>query len=140
MGHAFASLCSMWPITTPSKKPLILIVDDEIQIVSLLRSDLNEEGFDVVSATDTLTAKQMAWDLHPDLLVVDIFMPGIDGLAMMEAIHERPEMKHTPVIFISGHATESFKPDIKQSTLRYALIKKPLYLPEFNQLVRQFLS
>ena len=122
------------------QKALILLVDDDIQIIAMLRSNLEAEGYRVEFATDGLTGKQMAWDLKPDLIISDIFMPGVDGLAMMESIKARPEMAAIPIIFLSGDAQGNILPEIIGSSPRYALMKKPIFLPELNQLVRRFLS
>ena len=130
----------MWFQKAKTKKPLILVVDDEIQYVALLRSNLEHEGYRVEFATDGLTGKQKAWDLQPDLIISDVFMPGVDGLTMMESINERPEMNKVPMILLSGRARENFMPQAKDPSMKYALLKKPVFLPELNQLVRKFLS
>jgi CheY-like chemotaxis protein len=121
-------------------KPLILLVDDDIQMVVMLRSNLETEGYRVEFATDGITGKQKAWDLKPDLIISDIFMPGVNGLAMMESINEHPELSAVPVIFLSGDAQGNILPPIQGLTRRYALMKKPIFLPELNELVRKFLS
>ena len=126
--------------SSPKKKPLILVVDDEIQYVALLRSNLEHEGYRVEFATDGLTGKQKAWELLPDLIISDVFMPGIDGLTMMESINEHPKMSKTPIILLSGRAMENFVPKPKDPTTKYALLKKPIFLPELNELVQKFLS
>ena len=126
--------------SNPVSKPIVLVVDDDINFVTMLRTNLRTEGYEVVSATDALTAQRMASDLRPSLIVTDILMPGIDGMAMMESIHAKPELRHIPVIFLSGQAKENFEKEDAKSGLRYALLKKPLFLPEFNQLVRKYLK
>lgn len=122
------------------RKPLILVVDDDIHIVQMLRSDLLAEGYEVAFTHDGFTAKQMAWDLIPDLIILDIVMPGLDGLETLKLIHQRPEMKTIPVILVSGQVPESTYPKLDDPSLRIAVVKKPLFLPEFNLLVRRFLS
>ncbi len=130
----------MWLSGAKAKKPLILVVDDEIQYIALLRSNFENEGYRVEFATDGLTGKQKAWDLRPDLIISDVFMPGLDGLSMMELITEHPEMSKVPMILLSGRALENFVPTPKDPAMKYALLKKPIFLPELNQLVQKFLS
>jgi two-component system aerobic respiration control protein ArcA len=122
------------------KKSLILVVDDEIQMAMMLRANLEAEGYGVALATDALTGQKMALELYPDLILTDIYMPGLDGLSMMESLVKHPEMKKVPVIFVSGKATDTYVPKPDDPSTRYALLKKPLFLPELNQLIRQFLS
>jgi CheY-like chemotaxis protein len=124
----------------PKKPPLILLVDDEIQYVAMLRSNLEHEGYRIEFATDGLTGKQMAWDLKPDLIISDVFMPGVDGVTMMESINERQDMGKIPIILLSGQAIENFVPSPKDPTMKYALLKKPVFLPELNTLIKKFLS
>src|SRR4029077_11075687 len=124
----------------PTHRSIVLVVDDDINFVTMLRTDLRTEGYEVVSATDAFTAERMAWDLRPSLIITDILMPGIDGMAMMESIHSKKELRHIPVIFLSGQAKENFEKEDPKSGTRYALLKKPLFLPEFNQLVRRYLG
>jgi CheY-like chemotaxis protein len=123
----------------PKTNPLILVVDDEIHCVSMLRSNFEAEGYRVESATDGFSGRQLAISLQPDLIVSDVVMPGVNGLAMVETLKERPEMRDLPVIFISGQAAEKYVSNEPGPGKRYALLKKPLDLPELNQLVRRFL-
>jgi CheY-like chemotaxis protein len=118
----------------------ILIVDDDIHVVQMLRTNLESEGYKVLFATDAPTGQQLAWDQQPDLIVSDIAMPGVDGLTMVAAIFQRPGIKKMPVIFVSGEVASDFRPDQKELPVPFAVMKKPLFLPEFNLLVRQFLA
>ena len=119
--------------------PLILVVDDDIQMINMIRSNLEAEGYRIEFATDGLTGKQKAWELKPDLIIADIFMPGVDGLSMLDNIRKEPEMQKIPVIFLSGKAQENIKPEPNPLN-RYALLKKPVFLPELNQLIHSFLK
>jgi CheY-like chemotaxis protein len=123
-----------------AKKPLILVIDDDIRILQMLKGNLEAEGYQVAIATDGFAGTQMTWTLQPSLLILDIYMPGRNGLETLEAIRQRPEMKNIPVILVSGQAPDDLASQPKDPTVRFALVKKPLYLPEFNLLVQKFLS
>jgi CheY-like chemotaxis protein len=127
-------------VAEQKKDPLVLLVDDDIQIVAMLRSDLESEGFRVAFATDGINGQKMALTLQPDLIISDVFMPGMDGLSMIEAIYDRPDMRKVPVIFLSGHAKDNYAPKPKNPAMRFVLVKKPVFLPEFNNLVHMLLS
>ncbi len=123
-----------------AQKFLILIVDDDVHMVAMLHSNLEAEGYRVVSATDGMTGKLTAFEQKPDLILADVIMPGVDGFSMMTAINARPELKDVPIIFLSGQAKASMVPPSGDLSRKYALLKKPIFLPELNHLIKQFLS
>lgn len=83
--------------------PTILIVDDEPSIVQSLSGLLTDEGFEVTSAGNGYEALQQIESNTPDLVLLDIWMPGIDGLETLQEI--RKNHPHTHVIMITGHGT-----------------------------------
>ena len=103
----------------------ILIVDDEKLIQSTLRGVLEDEGYRVTSAGTGEEALARLIDDAPDLVFLDIWMPGMDGLeALAEMKHRRPD---TAVVMISGHAT--IETAVKATKLgAYDFIEKPLSL------------
>lgn len=78
----------------------ILIVDDEPAILSLLEQLLAAEGFEVVTASSGDEAIQLSREIDFDLFLVDLIMPGKDGIETMLALRTR--CQHTPVIVMSG--------------------------------------
>ncbi len=66
----------------------ILIVDDEQPIVDLVRSYLVREGFDVYAAHDGLAGLSMARELQPDLVILDLMLPGLDGIETCRCLHQ----------------------------------------------------
>ncbi len=88
--------------TTPAK---LLVVDDEPNIRELLSASLRFAGFDVTTAEDGWRALDVADDLRPDLIVLDVMMPGLDGFSVLRQLRERRQ--HVPVIFLTAKdATE----------------------------------
>lgn len=84
---------------------LILIVDDEVNIRKSLEGVLGDEGYTCALAGDGAEAISKFQALHPALVLLDIWMPGMDGIETLRRMKEiRP---HTPVIMMSGHATVS---------------------------------
>lgn len=82
----------------------ILIADDDPVILKLLQVNLEMEGYDVVMAEDGQAAVQQANTAKPDLIILDIMMPKMDGLSVRQALLETPDLKDTPVIFLSARA------------------------------------
>jgi two-component system nitrogen regulation response regulator NtrX len=103
----------------------ILIVDDEESIIQSLQGILSDEGFDVISATSGSSAVEKIDETIPDLVLLDIWMPGIDGIETLVKIKEaHPQL---PVVMMSGHGT--IETAVKATKLgAYDFIEKPLSL------------
>jgi DNA-binding response OmpR family regulator len=94
------------PYSTPggnSDAPVVLVVDDERPIVDLLQDLLQEQGYIVRRAYDGITALQLIEREPPDLVVTDVMMPRLDGLALFREIRTRT--KTLPVILMSAAVT-----------------------------------
>ena len=85
----------------PSK---LLIIDDDRSLHALVRAELLSEGFGIHSAFDGLTGVNLARKVRPDLILLDVSMPEIDGYDVCELIRIQVETANTPVIFLSATA------------------------------------
>ena len=83
-------------------KGRILVVDDEIYIVHILDFSLGMEGYEVLTALDGEQALEKARAEKPDLIVLDIMMPKLDGYEVCKAIKSDPETRQIPVILLSA--------------------------------------
>ena len=83
-------------------KGKILVVDDEIYIVHILDFSLGMEGYEVVTALDGEQALEKAHAEHPDLIVLDIMMPKLDGYETCKMLKADPATKDVPVILLSA--------------------------------------
>ena len=83
-------------------KGKILVVDDEIYIVHILDFSLGMEGYEVITALDGEQALEKLKTEKPDLIVLDIMMPKLDGYEVCKAIKSSPETRHIPVILLSA--------------------------------------
>jgi CheY-like chemotaxis protein len=81
----------------------ILVVDDEPDARAFICTVLEDNGATVLQASDGDEALKVARRERPDLVTLDITMPGKDGGEVFEEIRNDPELKHTPVCIISGH-------------------------------------
>lgn len=89
------------------KKPLVLVADDERNAVVLLRHIFERDGFAVESAKDGPSALKMARDLRPDLILMDVQMPKMDGFKVVELLRADPVTARTPIIFVTAAAREA---------------------------------
>ncbi len=83
-------------------KGKILVIDDEIYIVHILDFSLGMEGYDVVTALDGEQGLEKAHSEHPDLIVLDIMMPKLDGYETCKMLKADPATKAIPVILLSA--------------------------------------
>lgn len=84
--------------------PQILVVDDEVGIRELLSEILTEEGYTVRSAANAAEARQARQDARPDLVLLDIWMPDMDGISLLKE-WSAAGLLNMPVVMMSGHAT-----------------------------------
>jgi two-component system alkaline phosphatase synthesis response regulator PhoP len=80
----------------------ILVVDDEPDIVELVAFNLRAEGYEVLTAGDGLQALNLAREALPDLIVLDLMLPEIDGLAVCEILRRLPSTATIPVIMLTA--------------------------------------
>ncbi len=83
-------------------KKKILIVDDEIEMVELEVIRFEAHGYDVRATYDGESGIKMVRDWAPDLVILDIMLPGMDGYAVCEALKKDPQLKQTPIILVSA--------------------------------------
>ena len=83
-------------------KGRILVVDDEVYIVHILDFSLGMEGYEVVTALDGEQALERVAQQKPDLIVLDIMMPKLDGYETCKALKSREETRDIPVILLSA--------------------------------------
>ena len=96
----------------------IMVVDDEKRLVSLVESYLNQEGYRVVSAYNGKEAMTVARREKPDLIVLDVMMPEMDGYEATRLIRQLKGYEKTPIIAITAKAMSSAKRRIKIRLLR----------------------
>jgi len=84
------------------KKPLILTVDDNPVNNTLVMSQLMFKDYDVISACSGKEALRLIAEKHPDVVLLDIMMPEMDGYEVLDAIRENPDTEDLPVIMLSA--------------------------------------
>ncbi len=89
--------------TSSAVKPaIIMVIDDEPEITEIVDVFLDNAGYTVKVENNPNQAVEMARKVRPDLILLDIMMPGTDGYQVCNQIKEDPEMANTPVIFLTG--------------------------------------
>jgi DNA-binding response OmpR family regulator len=89
------------------KKGTILVIDDEKDLIELLSYNLGKEGYDVIVAHDGQSGLDVVKKHRPDLVVLDIMMPGLDGLQVCQRLRADPRTGRIPIIMLTAKATET---------------------------------
>ena len=83
----------------------ILIVDDEPAILRILGDVLTDEGYNVIAATDGETGIEKAKVSNPDLIILDVMLPGINGFEVCKLLKENEQTKKISIIILTGIST-----------------------------------
>ena len=120
-------------------KFLILVVDDSADNVAMISLDLQQQGYRVVTANNGEDAVAVATQMMPNLILMDINLPTLDGLGATRRIRENDALRDIPVIAITAFGTEGFQRaayDVGVS----GYLTKPLDLDRMHQLIARLLS
>ena len=114
----------------------VLIVDDEEEFLKLLRDALEIRGVEVITAASGVEAGLALATGSPNLILMDIKMPGINGLQACEAIKRNPTTKNLPIIIVSALSDESdIKKAYKAGVLDYFV--KPIDIEKLMKRVKE---
>src|SRR5688572_6467544 len=122
-------------MATEVKKKVVVIGEDDEPIATLLRDSINDEdGYQAVVVTDGALVLETVRQVHADLLILDIMMPGLNGFEVYDRVREDPEIRTMPVLFVSA-ATPQFEAEFEQRRIT-DIISKPFDLNAFLEKVR----
>lgn len=102
----------------------VLIADDDPSLRLLVSTTLEDDGVTLVQARDGAQALAVARSVKPDLMLLDISMPGLTGLEVCRELKADPELAHAPVIMLTAHARESDRQACLEAGAR-AFLSKP---------------
>jgi two-component system, OmpR family, alkaline phosphatase synthesis response regulator PhoP len=118
-----------------SNQARILIVDDEEDILELLKYNLQREGYAIDTALDGVSALQKIQEFKPHLVILDIMMPGMDGIEVCEKIRAMEEFKNTVIVFLTARS-ESFTQMSAYDTGGDDFVNKPIKLNVFKSRIK----
>ncbi|HZL86534.1 MAG TPA: response regulator transcription factor [Candidatus Krumholzibacteria bacterium] len=91
----------------PRRRTKVLIIDDEPDIVEFIEYNLRREQFDTRRASDGPAALRQAREEQPDIVLLDLMLPGIDGLEVCRQLRQSPETAHIPIIMLTAKGEEA---------------------------------
>ncbi len=131
----------------------ILVVDDEEDILELVRFNLSKEGYQAICAETGERAAEIARSEMPDLIVLDLMLPGMDGLEVAKFLKNNPETESIPIVMLTAKGEESdvitglelgaddyvikpFSPKILLARIKAVLRRKGTEPPDGSEVVR----
>jgi two-component system, OmpR family, alkaline phosphatase synthesis response regulator PhoP len=85
----------------------VLVIDDERDLIELIRYNFEKEGFRVIGAGDGESGLSMAASENPDLIVIDLMLPGMDGLEVCRKLRSESITSHIPIVMLTAKSSES---------------------------------
>ena len=117
------------------KKKVVVIGEDDEPIATLLRDSINDEdGYQAVVVSDGALVLETVRQVHADLLILDIMMPGLSGFEVYDRVRADTDIRDMPVLFVSA-ATPQFDAEFKERGIR-DIISKPFDLNDLLDKVR----
>jgi two-component system, cell cycle response regulator DivK len=121
------------------RDPLVLIVDDSVHTRELYTEYLTYRGFGVVTAPEGETGIRLAETLRPDVIIMDIAMPGLNGITATHRLRRNPRTRRIPIIVLTGYAFRA----IEQGALEAgadAFLTKPCLPEDLELKIRELRS
>ena len=115
--------------------PKILIVDDDVSITELMKALVSTEGHQPTTVNDSTKAIEVANSVHPDLITLDLMMPGLTGFQLCKLLHDDPKFANIPIVIISARDDRESKEKVFQAGAK-EYITKPFDFDDLMQKIR----
>jgi DNA-binding response OmpR family regulator len=119
--------------------PKILIVDDDVTITELMKALATMDGHEPTTVNDSLQAVEVANSVQPDLITLDLMMPGLTGFELCKLLHDDPKFSNTPIIIVSAKDDPESMAQAKQAGARDYLTK-PFGMDDFLNKIKPFVT
>ena len=134
-GKALAAGSSLTSRTSPLAPPLkVLVVDDNVDTVLSFSMLLKASGHEVRTAHDGPTAVQVALDYQPDVVLLDIGLPGLNGYQVAKRIRQEPNLKNVVLVALTGYGQEADRQTALEAGFNHHLVK-PARLEQLQKIL-----
>ena len=117
----------------------ILIVEDNDLNMKLFHALLETRGYNVLQARDGMEGLRLAREHHPDLIIMDIQLPGVSGLVVAKSIKDDEKLKDIPIIAVTAFSLKGDEERMREGGCA-AYLAKPISTPNFLKTVAQYLG
>lgn len=123
-----------------ANKKTILIVEDDTMISAMYQTKLSAEGFEVLVADNGADGLKLAADNKPDLILLDVIMPQMDGFAVLSELKENVKTKKIPVVLLTNLSTEEDQQKGKELGAEEYIVKSSLTPDQVSERVQKLLK
>ena len=117
----------------------IMIIDDDLTVTQLLTALLTMEGHESITVNDSTQALGLASTFNPDLIVLDLMMPGLNGFDLCRLLHQDPRFENIPVLVVSALEDPNSKRRAAEAGARDYLTK-PFNIDDFLQKIIELIG
>jgi len=121
------------------KQPLVLAVDDDEDNLLLISQVLSLSNYSFITATNGLMALSMAEERLPDLILLDVMLPDLDGAELVRCLRQNPQTVEIPVIAVTAMARKEDRDRLLAAGCN-EYISKPYMVDDLEELIRHYLS
>ncbi|HEV8601158.1 MAG TPA: response regulator, partial [Patescibacteria group bacterium] len=122
------------------KPPHILLIDDDPLIRRLFGSKLASSGFEVLYAGNGNDGREMARRFQPNLIILDMRMPGMDGMEVAQRLKDEKETKHIPIVLLTSNDLSPESEQMMKEAWIADYIQKGIELNEFIERVKKIIN
>jgi two-component system cell cycle response regulator DivK len=119
--------------------PKIMVVEDNEMNLKLFNDLLKAQGYEVIATQDGTIAVDMARDARPDLVLMDVNLPKISGLAIMALMKGDADLKEIPIVAVTACAMKGDEEKIRAAGCE-DYVAKPISIPDFLRTVKKYLN
>ncbi len=124
-----------------SAKKKLLVIDDELDLLEVIKFRLESDGYEVFAASDGMTGIKRAEENMPDLIVLDIMMPGLNGFEVLRKLRDKDSpVKDVPVVMLSCSTEEQRAEKISRDLGAEAYIIKPYRHEEMMYIIERLIA
>jgi CheY-like chemotaxis protein len=120
------------------RNSVILVIEDVLSTTQFISAVLAADPFQIVTATDGRKGQQLVAELLPDLILLDLALPEVDGFDVLDSIRANPATAATPVVIITAHGDSSTAAEARDRGAD-AFISKPFRPAELRRAISRFL-
>lgn len=125
---------------TNTKKPILLIVEDDSSLLKVLVEKLKKDPYEVVTANNGKTALEVINSKSPNLIVLDILMPDMNGIEFLKKLRANAQFAETPIIILSNFADSEYVSEAMSYNVFNYLIKSNTSLEEIASFIEEQLN
>ena len=127
-------------MSEPAARPRVMLVEDDLMLAELYRLRMDKEGFEVQACRDGEQALQMAKAFKPQLILLDIMMPKLNGFDVLDILRNTPETKNVKIVVLSAMGQASDIEKAKSLGADDYLVKSQVLITDVMALLRHHLG